>query len=92
VVSDASVILKWLLQMDDEPDTGKALLLRDAIIDEHVRVIVPTLWLFEVGNTVTRRFLSHGVPGAMMRFELEASSSVARDAYRTHEALWRDLP
>ncbi|MEA3412541.1 MAG: type II toxin-antitoxin system VapC family toxin [Pseudomonadota bacterium] len=80
VVPDASVILKWLLPSDDEPSADKALLLRDAIMDEQVRVVVPTLWLFEVGNTVTRRFPNHATAWlrALMRFELEESSPSPR--------------
>lgn len=73
LVPDASVLLKWLLPSELEPDAEKALLLRDAIADESVRAIVPSLWLYEVGNTVARRFPSHAEAwlSAMMRFGLE---------------------
>lgn len=56
VVPDASVILKWALPSDDEPDADKALILRNAIRDDLVRAVVPSLWIFEVGNTIARRF------------------------------------
>ncbi|HEY1900610.1 MAG TPA: type II toxin-antitoxin system VapC family toxin [Steroidobacteraceae bacterium] len=56
VVPDASVILKWALPAGTEPDADQALLLRKAICDDLVRAIVPSLWLYEVGNTVGRRF------------------------------------
>lgn len=59
IVPDASVILKWALPSDDEPGADRALLLRDAIRDDLVRAIVPGLWLYEVGNTITRRFPEH---------------------------------
>jgi predicted nucleic acid-binding protein len=59
VVPDASVILKWALPSDGEPEFGKALVLRNAIRDELVRALVPSLWLFEVGNTIARRFPQH---------------------------------
>ena len=52
VVPDASVILKWVLPSDGEPDADKALVLRNAILEEDVRALVPTLWIYEVGNTV----------------------------------------
>ena len=55
VVPDALVLLKWVLPSDDEPDTDKALLLRAAIQDEAVHVLLPRLWLFEVGNTIARQ-------------------------------------
>jgi predicted nucleic acid-binding protein len=73
VVPDASVLLKWVLRSDDEPDADKALLLRAAILDEEVHALVPALWLYEVGNTVARRFPAHasGWLSALMKFDLE---------------------
>jgi predicted nucleic acid-binding protein len=59
VVPDASVILKWVLPSGEEPQADNALLLRTAIHDQVVRAIVPGLWLYEVGNTVARRFPTH---------------------------------
>lgn len=56
VVPDASVLLKWVLRAPDEPDTDKALALRQAAISGAVILVVPRLWLYEVGNTLTRRF------------------------------------
>ena len=49
VVPDASVILKWVLPSDDEPDADQALALRDAILGEDIRALVPALWLYEAG-------------------------------------------
>ena len=59
VVPDASVLLKWVLPSDDELELDKALLLRSAILNDAVRAIVPALWLYEVGNTIARRFPAH---------------------------------
>jgi len=56
VVPDATVLLKWVLPGEEEPDVDRSLLLRAAIVGETIRAIVPTLWLFEVGNTIARRF------------------------------------
>ncbi len=56
VVPDASVILKWVLPSQDEPDLLRAIALRDAILSGEVDARVPTLWLYEVGNTLARRF------------------------------------
>ena len=56
VVPDASVILKWVLPADDEPDVGRAVALRDAILSGDVAARVPALWYYEVGNTLARRF------------------------------------
>jgi predicted nucleic acid-binding protein len=73
VVPDASVLLKWVLPSDDEPDADRALLLRTAILDEAVRALLPALWLYEVGNTVARRFPAHasGWLSALMKFGIE---------------------
>lgn len=55
VVPDASVILKWVLPSDGEADAERALTLRDAIVQDQVQALVPSLWLYEVGNTLARR-------------------------------------
>jgi predicted nucleic acid-binding protein len=73
VVPDASVLLKWVLPLDDEPDADKASLLRAAIMDETVHALLPALWIYEVGNTVARRFPTHasGWLSALMKFGLD---------------------
>ncbi len=70
VVLDASVLLKWVLPWNEEPDADKALLLRKAIADGDVRALMPSLWFYEVGNTVARRFPTHapGWMSALMKF------------------------
>jgi predicted nucleic acid-binding protein len=52
VVPDASVILKWMLQGPDEEARDPALALRDAWLEGAVEILVPTLWIFEVGNVL----------------------------------------
>ncbi|HZE44457.1 MAG TPA: type II toxin-antitoxin system VapC family toxin [Steroidobacteraceae bacterium] len=73
IVPDASVLLKWVLPSDDEPDTDRALQLRTSILEESVRSLLPSLWLYEVGNTIARRFPAHAVSwmSALMKFELK---------------------
>ncbi len=56
VVPDVSVLLKWVLPGDEERDTGAALSLRDEAIAGAVELVVPQLWIYEVGNTLARRF------------------------------------
>lgn len=73
VVPDASVILKWALPSGDEPDAEQALRLRNAIRDDLIRAVVPSLWIYEVGNTIARRFPKHAgawLP-ALVKFGLE---------------------
>ena len=50
LVPDASVLLKWALRSDDEPDRNQALAVKTAWLDERCDLVVPTLWLYEVGN------------------------------------------
>jgi predicted nucleic acid-binding protein len=73
VVPDASVILKWALPSDEERDADRALALRDAITNDHVRALVPSLWLYEVGNTIARRFPDDAGSwlAALLRFGLQ---------------------
>lgn len=98
VVPDASVVLKWALPSDDEPDADKALRLRAAILDETVHALVPALWLYEVGNTVARRFPTQAQAwlSALMKFGLEelppsqAWLSKALELIRDHDVSFYD--
>ena len=56
VTPDASVLLKWVLPGDDEQDTDAALALRDEAAAGALDLVVPQLWIYEVGNTLARRF------------------------------------
>ena len=56
VTPDASVLLKWVLPGDDERDTEAALALRDEAVAGAIELVVPQLWVYEVGNTLARRF------------------------------------
>ena len=69
---DASVVLKWALPSGDEPDLEQAIKLRDAITAGDVNAVVPTLWLYEVDNTLTRRFPDRAerTLGVLLRFGL----------------------
>lgn len=71
------MLLKWVLPSSDEPDTEQALRLRAAILDETVHALVPALWLYEVGNTIARRFSEHaaGWLSALIKFGLQESPS-----------------
>ena len=52
VVPDASVILKWVLEKDSEPDYRHAVRLQQALLDEAIEIRLPTLWRYEVGNVL----------------------------------------
>jgi predicted nucleic acid-binding protein len=56
VVPDASVLLKWVLPGKDEEETDQALRIRDAATRGELLLKAPSLWLYEVGNTLSRKF------------------------------------
>lgn len=53
-VVDASVILKWVLGDEREPDQDKAVNLLNAWVEGGVELAAPTLWQYEVGNFLGR--------------------------------------
>jgi predicted nucleic acid-binding protein len=50
IVPDASVLLKWSLDSSDEKDREKALVLRSLWLAGRLRIVLPSLWIYEVGN------------------------------------------
>jgi predicted nucleic acid-binding protein len=98
VVPDASILLKWVLPSDHEPDADRALLLRAAIVDETVRALLPALWLYEVGNTLGRKFPEQaaGWLSALIKFGIkEAAPSTpwlakVLELVRRHEVTFYD--
>jgi predicted nucleic acid-binding protein len=54
IVVDASVILKWVLGSDREPDHGCALRILDDWAADRIELMVPSLWEYEVGNILGR--------------------------------------
>ncbi len=56
VVPDASVLLKWVLPAAREPQVEQAIALLNAFRDGVVDVLLPSLWIFEVGNVLARNY------------------------------------
>ena len=55
VVLDASVLLKWVLPPANEAHVEQALAVQQAIANEEINGCVPTLWFYEVANTLARQ-------------------------------------
>jgi len=55
-VPDASVILKWVLPREEEPGWERARWILEAFTAGELDLAVPSLWYFEAGNTLARRF------------------------------------
>ncbi len=54
VVIDASVILKWVLPYETEELMAEAYELRDRYGNGQLEIRLPTLWSYEIGNTINR--------------------------------------
>lgn len=73
VVPDASVILKWVLEKEDEPGHPQARMLQEALLAEQVEIRVPTLWRYEIGNVLGLKQprLATELMSALLAYELE---------------------
>ncbi|MFO1422248.1 MAG: type II toxin-antitoxin system VapC family toxin [Candidatus Competibacteraceae bacterium] len=56
IVPDASVILKWVLPPEHEADFEQAKAIREAYINQEIGLLVPTIWIYEAGNLLGRRY------------------------------------
>lgn len=75
IVPDASVILKWVLPGPEERDLAAAIGVRDAAARGEILVKVPSLWFYEAGNTLARRFPGQAkeILEALIEFGMEES-------------------
>jgi predicted nucleic acid-binding protein len=73
VVPDASVILKWVLEKEDEPGHSQALDLQEALLAEEIEIRVPTLWRYEVGNVLglKKPRMATELMSALLAYEFE---------------------
>lgn len=73
VVPDASVILKWVLQKENEPDFSHAVRLQEALLADEVEVLLPTLWRYEVGNVLGLKqpALAEELMSALLAYDFE---------------------
>lgn len=69
IVPDASVLLKWFLDEKDESDAQHALKIRGEFLDNRIRIAIPSLCIYEFGNTISR--LIPGQSALMMRYFLD---------------------
>jgi predicted nucleic acid-binding protein len=53
-IVDASVILKWVMEKENEPDHDKAAGLLHTWVSGAVRIAAPGLWTYEVANILGR--------------------------------------
>jgi predicted nucleic acid-binding protein len=55
IVPDASVLLKWSLDSVGEKDQEKALAIRQGWLAGRHRIILPSIWAYELGNILGRK-------------------------------------
>lgn len=74
VIPDASILLKWVLPPDYEQYVEQALTMRDALVAGRVRLLVPGLWYYELGNTLSRKYPDHAdaLLCSLVNMELES--------------------
>jgi predicted nucleic acid-binding protein len=53
-IPDASVILQWVFNTPEEADRDAALMLLNSWVAGECEFILPSLWLYEVGNIIGR--------------------------------------
>lgn len=53
-IVDASVILKWVLEKEKEPDQNNATHLLRAWVSGEIGLAAPNLWIYEVANILGR--------------------------------------
>lgn len=73
-VVDASVILKWALGDEREPDQDKAMELLTAWMEGRAELLAPSLWEYEVGNFLGRLFPEQAIEKMSLIVNLKFSS------------------
>lgn len=84
-IPDASVILKWVFDTPDEADRDAALMLLNSWVAGECEFLLPSLWLFEVGN-ITGRNIPDKAPEFMemlIDYRIEEAPLNAAIARRT---------
>lgn len=85
VVPDTSVLLKWVIESEDEEDRDRALELRETWLSGRCMIVLPSLWFFEVGNILGMKQPALA-PQLMQilidyRFEEEAPGAIHEKAF-----------
>lgn len=71
IVPDTSVILKWVLAEEPAQEQKSALALLDNCLSGDIRLIVPSLWLYEAANILGRYKASKELIAALIALQLE---------------------
>jgi len=83
-VIDASVILKWVFDAPGEDDRDTALVLLNSWVEGKCEFILPSLWLYEVGNIIGRKIPEQAGASMemLMEYRMEEAAMTAAIAAR----------
>jgi len=83
IVPDASVLLKWVLPSKHERYVDQALAIREALAEGKLRLLVPELWYYEAGNTLSRNYPEHAdaLLSGLKGMELECAAPLQADIF-----------
>lgn len=70
-IVDASIILKWVLEKEKEPDHDKAAGLLHDWLRGAVRIGAPSLWIYEVANILGRALPDEAVQKMKLLLDLQ---------------------
>src|SRR5262245_60756602 len=73
LVPDASVLLKWVIESEDEEDRDRALEIRQIWLAGKCDIVLPALWFFEVGNILGMK--QPNIPPFLGRYFAEADDA-----------------
>ncbi len=87
IVPDASVILKWVLEKESEPDQAQSRRLQDAVLADRVDMKLPALWRYEVGNVLGLKqpTLAMELMSALLAYDFEEVPLEAEYAFAALE-------
>jgi predicted nucleic acid-binding protein len=84
-ITDASVILKWVFNTPKEVDSDAALILLNSWVNGDCELVLPSLWLYEVGNIVGRNIPDKAAEfmEMLIEYRIEEAPVTALIAQRT---------
>jgi len=90
-VPDASVILKWVFDTPDEADRDAALMLLNSWVAGECEFLLPSLWLYEVGNIMGRNIPDKAPEFMEMLIDYRIEEE-RRSALQLPSARWQSWP
>lgn len=73
IVPDASIILKWAFKEEGETEKDRALPILHGFIEGKYEILLPSLWVYEVGNVLGMKYpeSSKEIMDILLEYELK---------------------